>query len=518
MPELPLHDLSSEPLLGARVAGTQAKLSLAELLATLGQEDDVELTSVQPHQQHPWHAFVVQLAAILLHRAGATDPRQDATTWQEWMREATGGREAWCLVVPDLAKAAFMQPPVPEGTWKALREVHPIAGELDVLVTAKNHDVKARRMERAAPEHWAHVLIALQTGEGFSGRGNYGIARMNGGFGSRPCLTYAPSTAWGPRVRRDVLIALEARSELVERYGYGGAHALLWLTAWDGTDSLRLPDLDPYFVETCRRIRLRVVDSRIVAHRAATTAPRVEARELKGAIGDLWTPIKATDAAALTVSGNGLGYRLLRDLLFSGDWERPPAMRLRAADGDEPVLIARVLVRGQGKTEGLHERIVRIARPARGFLLGGGDRLRALDELSQARVEQVREVQRRVLKPAVCVLIQGAPDRLDLKDDRANPFVARHDRAIDEVFFETLWDAVDLDAGAARVSWDRAVLGLARDVFWEACESVPLPSSRRYRVLSAAEATFEGSARKLLPDLFATDASPAAPAEEAPHG
>ena len=511
MPDHHRYDLSSEPLLSARVEGATTHLSIAGLLTALGCTEDVALTTMQPHQQHPWHAFVVQLAAILLHRAGETVPRQDEETWRRWMQEATGGVEGWCLVVSDLSKPAFFQPPVPERKWTALKEVHRFAGELDVLVTAKNHDVKARRMANATPEHWAHVLLTLQTSEGFSGRGNYGIARMNGGFGSRPCVAYAPRLAWGVRFTRDVQIALEERTRLVETYGYTSKHALLWLEPWTGKDSLALRDLDPYFIEVCRRVRLRQVEEVIVAHRAATTAPRVEAKEFKGSVGDLWTPVKSGDGAALTASAAGFGYRQLSDLLFGGDWVRPPALRLRRSDGEEPVLIAQVMVRGQGKTEGLHERVVRVEPSATPLLLDLEGEGQVLAELSRSRVDRVRDIQRRVLRPALCALLQGAPDKLDLKDGRADPFVAQHDRAVDGVFFEALWEGTRQEPAEARRDWDRRVFELAKDVFDRACNAVPLPSSHRYRVLSAAQATLMGAARKHLSDLFTTEA-PAEPA------
>jgi CRISPR system Cascade subunit CasA len=503
------YDLCTEPLLSARVDGENQQLSLPELLAALGRVHDVALLALQPHQQHAWHAFAVQLAAILLHGNDETDPRQNADTWRDWMRAAAGGPEPWCLVAEDLEKPAFFQPPVPEKKWSALKAVHPIAGELDVLITAKNHDVKERRMAAALPEHWVHVLVTLQTTEGFSGRGNYGVARMNGGFGSRPCVAYAPSVAWPARFRRDVAVALEARAQIVEDYGYRDRNglALVWLEPWDGKESLQLSALDPFFIEVCRRVRLRRVDGDLAMHRAATKAARIDAKDRKGATGDLWTPLKAKDNAALTLGGQGFGYRTLSQLMFSGDWHRPPAQHLRVEDGERPVLMANALVRGQGKTEGFHERIVRIPPERTNLLLGGDDGLEKLDELSKQRIDRVRLVQRKILRPALLVLLQGDPQRLDLRDDRAEPWVTQHDQEIDSTFFEALWRDVDASEAERHTAWDRTVLELAERIFEAATRAVPLPSSRRYRVLSAAHAVFHGSARKNLPDLFAADSA-----------
>ena len=65
--------------------------------------------------------------------------------------------------------------------------------ELDMLVTSKNHDVKSAVAESASANDWIFALISLQTSEGFSGAGNYGISRMNGGLGCRPAFSISPS-------------------------------------------------------------------------------------------------------------------------------------------------------------------------------------------------------------------------------------------------------------------------------------------------------------------------------------
>src|SRR5690606_28027650 len=127
-------------------------------------------------------------------------------------------------------------------------------------ITAKNHDVKIDRIDRPTVEHWIFALITLQTMQGFLGAGNYGIARMNGGFSSRPCVTYASGLSEAERFRRDVRILLEQRDALIEDYGFAqrGELGLIWCKPWDGTTSLAFDELDPFFIEICRRIRLTV--------------------------------------------------------------------------------------------------------------------------------------------------------------------------------------------------------------------------------------------------------------------
>ena len=61
-----------------------------------------------------------------------------------------------------------------------------------MLVTAKNHDLKSSIAAQANVDDWIFALVTLQTMEGFGGVGNYGIARMNSGFGNRPAFSLAP--------------------------------------------------------------------------------------------------------------------------------------------------------------------------------------------------------------------------------------------------------------------------------------------------------------------------------------
>ena len=55
---------------------------------------------------------------------------------------------------------------------------------IDMLATAKNHDLKASRVSAAESDAWLFALMTLQTCEGWGGATNYGISRMNSGSGS----------------------------------------------------------------------------------------------------------------------------------------------------------------------------------------------------------------------------------------------------------------------------------------------------------------------------------------------
>ena len=80
--------------------------------------DEVEaFPALRPHQRHAWHAFLVQLGAIAMERDGCAVPPSSAGEWERIIRALTPGcpdyeaDQPWRLVVDDIKKPAFMQPP-----------------------------------------------------------------------------------------------------------------------------------------------------------------------------------------------------------------------------------------------------------------------------------------------------------------------------------------------------------------------------------------------------------------------
>ena len=160
---------------------------------------------------------------------------------------------------------------------------------------------------------------------------------------------------------------LGRRAEILQRVGDDlyqaeGGLALTWLRAWDTDSPLRMSELDPFFIEVCRRVRLTVTAAgRLAALSRPANTPRVDAKALKGNLGDPWVPINLGKAnpSALTVSGNGFDYRLAQRILFGQDLLKPLALKPLPEEKDQDTEVhMAVLVRGQGKTEGLHERVI----------------------------------------------------------------------------------------------------------------------------------------------------------------
>lgn len=503
------YSLLREPLIHTEGPGGRSELSLPQVLHALGNSTELEFQALRPHQQHAWHAFLVQLAALALHRAGDRRLDRTAADWEAGLLNLSSqaGEDAWILVCEDLTRPAFLQPPVPEGTLASFKKRLRHPDTLDVLVTAKNHDEKQERLAAPRPEHWLYSLVTLQTMEGFLGRGNYGIARMNGGFASRPAVALAPGLDWGERFRRDVGVWLDARGRLTEDFGYPetGGRSLLWLDPWSGgrDESLPLTSLDPFFIEICRRVRLvETAKGGLEAWATNTEASRVASKEAQGATGDAWAPIDR-EGKGLTVGRGGFNYRLVSDLLLSGEYGWRPALRPRPEDGESPVLIAQVLVRGQGETQGYHERLLPIPPQVR-TKLGVVEERQHLGALAQERVERTRKVARRVLHPALCVLLQGGRDEVDFRDRRTGPWLERFDGAVDVVFFGDLWAAADsaVDASQASRQWSQRLLDLARVQLDAAIAEAPIPQAVAPKAVARAEIVFRGAARKRLPEAF----------------
>jgi CRISPR system Cascade subunit CasA len=450
---------------------------------------------------HAWHAFLVQLAAIALHHAGEEAIARNAENWRALLRALTEDRdEPWCLVVEDLAQPAFMQPPVPERSLAKWKNATTCPDEIDLLVTAKNHDVKRRRIQEPRSEHWVYALITLQTMEGYGGSTLYGIARMNGAYGNRPCIAVARDSSWPTRFVRDVKLLLDQRSALVTRYGYrtSGGQALLWLLPWDGNSSEGLSNCDPLFIEVCRRVRLAADGGAPVARWIGSEMRRLGAKDRKGDVGDPWTPVERDGTA---FGKKNLSYETLQEVLFGADWSPSPASQPRPEDGEAPLVVAQVFARGKGGTKGLHERLIPIPPKARNLFATPEGR-GTLGVISKERIQIVDTLKKKVLRPVLLTLMQADPTKLDFKDSRARPFMSAMDGRLDAVFFEWLFNDVDRDRALAKRDFTRRAIQIARAILDDAIDSVPFPGVRRHRAIAAAERRFERAARKWFQDVY----------------
>ncbi len=164
-----MHDLLEDPLISIRTAAGERQVCLPELLAQLATGEVEEYMAVRAHQADPWHVFLVQIAASVVARRPAVSLPADPRYWREGLLELAAGKAcAWHLVVEDFAQPAFLQHPL-SGQAEFDRDFRPKAvapDELDVLVTAKDHDVKMARAAGESLQAWLYALLTCQT---FSG-------------------------------------------------------------------------------------------------------------------------------------------------------------------------------------------------------------------------------------------------------------------------------------------------------------------------------------------------------------
>lgn len=503
------------------IGGSRDRLTLPEVYEALFARRIESFSALRPHQRHAFHALLVLLGALACIRAGLREPPSDAATWEGILRALTPefpDDDPWSLVSPP-DRPAFLQPVV--GALEGLKAVG-TSDELDMLVTAKNHDLKGARMVEAQPDDWLFALTTLQTMEGFLGAGNFGVSRMNGGFANRPGVGLAPPGGAGAHVMRDIRRLIVLEDDLLDRYDEydEDGPALLWLLPWDGTTPLPRKGLHPYYIETCRRVRLTGEGGVIGARVGNSKAMRVAmTKEEGGVTGDPWTPIRtgAGDSKALTVDARGFDYRRLADIIAGDGYMRAPLQEFgRDESGDGWELVCRALARGQGKTEKYHERRVPIPAPAVGFLRAreGYERLAGIAERRVANAATVRSA----LRYALMTLFQNGPDRTDYSPQdpssarRAEPFLDRFNGLVDGDFFERLFDEfvemTDEARSASRRVWLFDQLGRARLLLGDAEAASPASSVRRYRASvragEALERAFFGA--RDLKDFLVEDA------------
>ena len=518
---MPQYSLLDEPLIRARQVdgGRAVKYTLPDLFVALAGDEVRDFPALRPHQRHPWHAFLVQLAALALHHAKREQPFATSREWRDALLAldpANPDGEAWCLIAPH-DKPAFMQAPVPGNDvsdWKSIKDKTTIAApdEMDILITSRNHDIKASRMRQADPDDWIMALISLQTQEGFLGAGNYGISRMNGGFASRPALGVVPKGHWGRRWQRDVASLIEHRPEIVKSMGLKNAngYGLLWLTPWDGVSSLAFSALDPFYIELCRRVRLTwsTRANHISAITACSKTTRVEAKGRNGITGDAWIPIDPAKGKALTIGHDGFHYKLAAELLFGSKFQPPIAQLIRATDGtDGIVALAQGITRGQGKTEGYHERRIPISPKVCSLLRQ--NKTNQLAKITGERIYAIAQICY-VLKSSIETLFDNAKTRKnpgDVPEDkkaRASKITKQFEQTEDALFFDDLNTEIDAEhPDEVRLQWMLVMVGRAETILKNSFTSGPQSGEQRYRARSAALSRFHGSLRseKTLPTL-----------------
>ena len=509
-------NLLDEPVLSHSRGET---VSLPGLFAAMARQEATGFPALRPHQRPAWHMFLVQLGALAISRAGFDHVPDDEATWRAALGALTSDHpdeSPWRLATLDWSRPAFLQPPEVDGArWSPVRS----PDDLDMLITSRNHDIKQNISSRASAEDWVYALVSLQTCEGYSGRGNYGIARMNGGSSSRPMLGLAPASAKDmsadPSVwwKRDVSILTRGRKhDPGSQVGRVGGPALLWCLDWPEGHQLNLLKLDPLFIEICRRVRLRESDGKLLAFRANSKAARIDAKAFKGNVGDPWSPIDKKHGKSFTLSGGEFNYKKLVELLFSGNWKRPLLSTPSEYENDEMLLIAEAFSRGNSKTEGFKSRVVAAPRQILSVFES-----ETAATLSKAQMDDIKVFDVALRNALALVAARG--DRTALKADhyrRGALARKRFDRAADKRFFPILWlrlAAIGQDKGTEQAHRKAFLTYLhchAKKEFDTALASIPCPALLRPRAESRGRREFQSRVRAEFPELSEADGNNAA--------
>lgn len=512
-----MYDLLTCPAIPVVRDGNGDSVTLPALYASLVGDEIDSFHGLAAHQAQAWFQFLAQLGAIALHNSGQETLSTEADEWHGLIGALTPNcvATAWSLAVSDPTKPAFLQPPTL--CVENFEECARTPDMLDLLVTAKNHDRKQAQVTGGAPHHWLYALLTLQTAQGYSGPGYYGIARMNGAYSSRVLVDRRPGPRWGSRVRRAICMLLARREDVLKRAGdalfqHQRGLALTWLKPWDDDNQIRLDELDPYFIEICRRVRLEAgQDARLHAIGRRSKHTRVHAKPLNGNLADPWVPVDRTKegAPALTVGTGGFDYRLAqRILLQRGELQPLLALKdLNGEDGRDSEIHMAVLVRGQGKTDGLHERVIPLPYSITAQLTAesdpdGDDDQTPLAILSKTMVDRAGEA-RKDLRTALLVYLQG-PEKAGSKKKGANSLTERFDRVIDERFFDFLFGIETTEQGfeEAEIDWQKILREQAERLAREVWATAAAPAARREKARAASEAALYGGLRRHLPDAF----------------
>jgi len=247
------------------------------------------------------------------------------------------------------------------------------------------------------------------------------------------------------------------------------------------------------YVEICRRVRLRSEDGRIYAVESVSSKPRIACPpDMKGNTGDPWMPV-SNEGKAFSVGSGGFSYRKVSELLNPEKFRLPELARLSDHEPTQnAAFVLQAICRGQGKTEGYHER-----RLPSGLLLYEG-----FSAAAERRIEAMGEL-RSAFRLALFVIAQGGPEKVAADKEETKRFVEPHlerlEREIDRTFFQDIeveLSAPESDRESAYKDWLEKCVAFAETLLLQSCQSLPHPLGRRYQARARAGIAFRGRLSK----------------------
>ncbi len=491
-------------------------LTLPEVLEALGRDAVDHFLGLQGHQQDAVHVFLSYLAATILARRHETIPRQPADFWLSGFR-ALARRpddDAWTLVVANQDHPAFLQPPVLSPPALS-PEKYPTPDALDVLNSSQNHEIKKNRASHAYPDEWIYALITLQMMSPYLGQGTSAISRMYAN--QRLIVEVTDNLRYGPRWSHAVTRLLAYRPTLLrEPYLYrDDGVTLTWVPPWPVGESLSLRELDPFYIDISRRIRLVATDTGCQALKINPTndnTPRIAAKTQNGNLGDAWIPVNIDPGPKNNLPHRALSTEkvdaaFLQRILFERHVILAPLQRPERAWQESLYFIISLLIRGKnaGQTDGFSRTVLRIPAPAQHTIFGPVAQRDLWGDYSARMINDAQNMQR-ILKTALMAYLEAGPEQLQRQRQSIRKW---RERAMTQwtaqwqtQYFSHLWTAIDKNS-SMRTAWQEDLAGFAVTVLNQAERTWPTPANRYYRSCVVAHNTFDRQLATTFPDLTA---------------
>lgn len=409
------------------------KRSLPWILHALEDGRSLRFDHLRPHQEHAWHLFLVQSAAML----GPTDD------WNDRLR-AEG--DIWDIH-PEPGNCGFFQP---AGRIENGYKPQTYLEREDIPGMSANHRAKAHLP--SSLDYWLYVLIAAQTISRYYARHRQSI-RTSGGYGDRPYVSKVKGLSWAERFQSDVGLAQSM-------HGDKTGIQFLWTELneadfFGGKTNLSFSDCHPLVIDSCRPYRMR----NGVLYYNSSWPNEVLVRDLKQLhteLEDPWLPINTEDGNTQRTRSFGFNYEVVRDYL-AGQKIKTPS--LQQDFGQDCYFIAQTIAGTQGGTQGIHRRVVKLPADLSDELFPEKD---TFSQRSEQYVRAAHDVKRQALRPAILTLLGDS-------DNDGGNYLNRYEARVDQDFFPHLFDHASDELGVER--WQNHLCTVARELFEDALQS-----------------------------------------------
>lgn len=400
------------------------------ILTRLEHGHRLQFDHLRPHQEHAWHLFLVRTAAML----GPTDD------WEAALRSAG---DIWDLE-PSPGECGFFQPAgqIEDGYDK----LEYIEQKDTPKVNGANHRYKTHAP--VALDYYLYTLVSAQTTSRYDGARHRSSIRTSSGYGDRPYVSKVKGLSWPDRFQSDVELARSL-------HGNASGIQFLWKHVFRG-DPISIEDCHPLMVDSSRRYRFK---DRTLYFQSSWDWPIEEdPRDLHAELEDPWLPINTEDGTTEGTKARGFTYRIVRDYL-AGQTIKTPSLQREL--GRDCYFIAQSIAGGEGGSEGIHERVVKLPADLSDSLFPSGD---TFARRSEQYVESVAAVKNQALRPAIMRLLED-------DDAGGGSYLDRFEARVDQIFFSHLFEHAEDEHGIQR--WENHLCSVAGALFEEALQSTP---------------------------------------------